>query len=125
MVNMGASTLNIDGNNNGPSVIVSLGLHTEGQLWQLPGDILTIAAKPTECNGLVPHVTLPYVGERYSLVFYCIKATRAEPLPQDATFLQSLGFNSVHERPPYPGKPRADLLKEAAALAAPLLNGST
>jgi hypothetical protein len=38
--------------------------------------------------------------------------------------LESLGFNSVHERPPS-GKPRGDLLKEAAALVAPLLNGST
>jgi hypothetical protein len=32
MVNMGASTLHIDGNNNGPSVIVSLGVHTGGEL---------------------------------------------------------------------------------------------
>ena len=122
MVNMGASTLHIDGNNNGPSVIVSLGVHTGGQLWQYPGDILTIAAKPTECDGLIPHVTLPYIGERYSLVYYCIRTTRAEPSPQDAAFLESLGFNSVHERPPS-GKPRGDLLKEAAVLVAPLLNG--
>ena len=84
-----------------------------------------MAANPPECNGIVPHVTLPYVGERYSLVFYCIRATRAELLPQDAAFLQSLGFNSVHERPLSPGKPRGDLLKEAAALVAPLLTGST
>ena len=108
-----------------PASLYRWGVHTGGQLWQYPGDILTIAAKPTECNGLVPHVTLPYVGERYSLIFYCIRTTRGEPLPQDAAFLESLGFNSVHERPPCPGKPRADLLKEAAALVAPLLNGSS
>ena len=119
------STLHIDGNNNGPSIIVSLGLHTGGQLWQYPGDILNIAAKLTECDGLIPHVTLPYEGERYSLVYYFIKARRDEPTPENAAFLKDLGFSSVLDCPPSPGDPRGDLLKEAAVLVAPLLNGST
>jgi hypothetical protein len=121
---MGASTLHIDGNNNGPSIIVSLGVHTGGQLWQYPGDILNIAAKLTECNGLIPHVTLPYEGERYSLVYYFIKARRDEPTPENAAFLKDLGFSSVLDCPPSPSDPRGDLLKEAAALVAHLLIGS-
>ena len=121
MINLGGSRLHIDKNNRGPSMILSLGEHTGGELWQYPGDILDIHMKPTKCDGLLPHVTLPFQGERYSLVYYCINPSRAAPTPSDAEFLKELGFWSLADAPSEAGRPRADLLSEAAKLVGPLL----
>ena len=77
MVNKGGSELHVDKNNCGPSVIFSLGDHTGGELWQFnsstwQGDVFEIKNNPTRCDGLLPHATLPFEGERYSVVYYCI-----------------------------------------------------
>jgi hypothetical protein len=55
MVNEGGSTLHVDRNNCGPSLLISLGDHTGGELWQYPGDVLEVHYKATHCNGLLPH----------------------------------------------------------------------
>ena len=122
MVNVGGSTLHIDKNNSGPSMIVSFGNHTGGQLWQWPGDILDIHMKPTLCNGLVPHATLPFEGERYSLVYYCVRHLRGAPEYYNANYLQQLGFWPVSAKTPA-GKARPDLLPEATERLHALING--
>ena len=123
MVNVGGSTLHIDKNNSGPSMIVSLGNHTGGQLWQWPGEILDIHMKPTMCNGLVPHATLPFEGERYSLVYYSVKHLRGSPDIYNANYLKQLGFWPISAKPPA-GKARPELMDEAAEMLETLINGS-
>ena len=99
MVNQGGSTLHVDRNNCGPSVLISLGDHTGGELWQYPGDVLEVHCKPTKCNGLLPHMTLPFEGERFSLVYYCINSSRSPPTKENQQYLAELGFWSLDERP--------------------------
>ena len=115
MVNKGACTLHVDRNNCGPSMICSLGEHTGGELWQWPGDVLDIHNKFKLCDGLLPHATLPFEGERYSLVYYCVKELRTPPCEEDAKLLNSLGFWPMEARPVKAGRARLDLLKLAAA----------
>ena len=113
-INKGACGLHVDKNNSGPSLICSLGDHTGGELWQWPGDVLDIHNKIVECNGLVPHATLPFDGERYSIVWYCVRDLRPAPNPYEANMLSELGFYSTDERPEC-GKPVSlTVLKNAA-----------
>ena len=130
MVNEGGSSLHVDKNNCGPSIILSLGDHTGGELWQWSddgqGEVLSIKDKPTECNGLVPHVTLPFQGERFSLVYYCVRTSRKPPNPADAEFLRGLGFKSVEQIPKCKSSPpRHDLLPFAALKVRALLSDTT
>ena len=98
-------------------MICSLGNHTGGQLWQWPGDVLDIHNQFKLSDGLLPHATLPFEGERYSLVYYCVKELRAPPCEEDAKLLHDLGFWSMEARPlaNKAGKAKLDLLKLAAA----------
>jgi len=78
-------------------MIVSFGEHEGGELWQYPGKIMKIHNKPRLSNGLLPHMTLPFTGERYSLVYYNMAGDRAQgqraPLKaDDAAYLRGLGF---------------------------------
>ena len=119
MVNKGGSELHVDRNNCGPSVIFSLGDHTGGELWQFnpstwEGDVLEIKNSPTKCNGLLPHATLPFEGERFSLVYYCLQSWRKPPKEANASLLKDLGFWSVDDRPASYQVPRRHLLPLAA-----------
>lgn len=118
MVNKGTSALHVDSINCGPSYIVSLGKHTGGELWQYAdakaGQVLKIKDKFTLTNGLLPHMTLPYSGERFSLVFYSNKGERKMPKPEQANFLKRLGFNSPKQRGACSDPARSDLLPAAA-----------
>ena len=96
-------------------MICSLGKHTGGQLWQWPGDVLDIHNEFKLSDGLLPRATLPFEGERYSLVYYCVKELRAPPCEEDAKLLHDLGFWSMEARPVKAGRARLDLLKLAAA----------
>jgi len=103
-INRGGCPIHVDRNNCGPSLICSLGDHTGGELWQWPGEVLDIHSKIVECNGLVPHATLPFEGERYSIVWYCIRDLRPPPNDFEANILRELGFYSMDQRPEM-GKP--------------------
>ena len=98
-------------------MICSLGKHTGGELWQWPGDVLDIHDNFKLSDGLLPHATLPFEGERYNLVYYCVKELRAPPCDEDAKLLNDLGFWPMEARPlaNKAGKARLDLLKPAAA----------
>ena len=116
-INKGGSALHVDIlNHSRPSMIVSLGEHTGGELWQYPDVVLDIKHKLSECDGRVPHITLPYEGERYSLVYFTLKATkRPPPPPEEVQLLLQCGFDTpqpISERT----KPRVDLLEAAAGI---------
>jgi len=113
-INKGGCPLHVDRNNCGPSLICSLGDHTGGQLWQWPGDVLDIHNKLIECDGLLPHATLPFDGERYSIVYYCIRDLRPPPFEHDAKFLEDLGFYHMDRRPEQGKCVSLTLLKTAA-----------
>ena len=66
--------------------------------------MLDIYNKIVECNGLVPHATLPFDGERYSIVWYCVRDLRPPPNPYESNLLRELGFYLTAERPEC-GKP--------------------
>jgi hypothetical protein len=114
MVNKGACALHVDRNNCGPSMICSLGEHTGGELWQWPGDVIDVHDKFQISNGLLPHATLPLEGERYSIVYYCVRDLRELPCDEDQKLLEGLGFWSLASRPTKVGRARIDLLKAAA-----------
>ena len=114
MVNKDGCALHVDRNNCGPSMICSLGEHTGGELWQWPGDVIDVHNKFQMSNGLLPHATLPFKGERYSLVYYCVRELRALPSDEDQKLLRDLGFWDLTNRPAKTGRARTDLLKTAA-----------
>jgi hypothetical protein len=121
MFNKGGSSLHIDKNNWGPSMIFAVGDHDGGELWQFHpggrGEILHIKNNPSMSNGLLPHATLPFLGERFSLVYYCLRSWRESPRPEDAEFLKDLGFWAMDQLPPYKPEdyaPRHDLIPLAA-----------
>jgi hypothetical protein len=98
-----------------------VGDHDGGELWQFHaggrGEILHIKNNPSMSNGLLPHATLPFLGERFSLVYYCLRSWRESPRPEDAEFLKDLGFWAMDQLPPYKPEdyaPRHDLIPLAA-----------
>jgi len=113
-INRDGCPLHVDRNNCGPSMMCSLGNHTGGELWQWPGDILDVHNNFQLSDGLLPHATLPFEGERYSIVYFCIKELRAPPCAEDARLLNDLGFWPMEARPAKAGRARLDLLKLAA-----------
>lgn len=125
MVNKGTSALHVDKINCGPSYIVSLGRHTGGELWQYvdakAGQILKIKGNLTLTNGLLPHMTMPFQGERFSLVFFSNKGDRKGAPKTDKRFLETLGFNSPSERGACEEAARSDLLPTAAVLIEKIL----
>jgi hypothetical protein len=114
-INRDGCPLHVDRNNCGPSMMCSLGNHIGGELWQWPGDILDVHNNFQLSDGLLPHATLPFEGERYSIVYFCIKELRAPPCAEDARLLNDLGFWPMEARPVKVGGARLDLLKLAAA----------
>ena len=59
-----------DKNNQGTSVIVAFGDFTGGEL-RVENDVIDINGKPYEFDGSVcEHETLPFEGDRYSVVYF-------------------------------------------------------
>jgi hypothetical protein len=114
MVNEGGSALHVDSLNSGKSLIVGLGDYTGGDLWQYPDDVLDIYKKLKSCDGRLPHMTLPFKGERFSLVFFNMAGNHKAPSQADQRFLGELGFHPPSHREITNAEPRSDLLSEAA-----------
>jgi len=115
-VNSGGSGLHVDQSNCGPSYIVALGDHEGGELYQYPTTVLDIREKPAACNGLLPHITLPFVGERFSLVFFTLKVRAKPAAGETLRYLRKLGFHPQSRRRSAAclGHDRRDLLPDAA-----------
>lgn len=117
MVNQGRSALHVDMSNCDLSAIFSLGDHTGGELWQYPNTVLRIHGKLRQCHGSLPHITLPFEGERYSFVYYNLAAKVAkEPSPETTAVLDALGFWRPDDRPTRTLPARQDLLADAARI---------
>ena len=115
------ASLHVDGNNAGPSAIVSLGNHSGGGLWvwddkgdtvitaekdvaewckkgdRITGRVLDIHDRLTIIDGCRPHQVMPFDGERYSLVFFCASSCRYATVAQKAE-LTNLGFRVPEAR---------------------------
>ena len=117
MVNEGRSALHVDMMNAGPSAIVSFGQHKGGNLWQYPDKELFIRNRLARCDGLLPHITLPFEGERYSIVYYNL-CNNDHRWPSRATvrLLDALGFNRLADRPTRDTPAQSHLLPEAARI---------
>jgi hypothetical protein len=115
-VNRGSSALHVDTYDQGKQLIMSLGDHVGGCLYQYPRQLLDIRGHLEECCGLLPHMTLPFEGERFSIVYFCINPRKIRPPSLDQQqFLDECGFY------PLPAErrletPRVDLLPEAARI---------
>jgi len=116
MVNSGASALHVDRGNCGPSLIVTLGDHVGGDLWQYPGTQLRVKDRLVPCEGRLPHITLPFEGERYSVVYFNMKGDRTGPEPGQRRFLRHCGFHKPPKVPVDAVGARTDLLPVAARL---------
>ena len=96
-----------DKGNAGPSVAVSLGHHTGGRLiiWQqddghsdiaaaaqAPSTCLDIAAKPHVFDGNQLHSVEPFVGERFSIIFFTCKAAISTKEPFNQFLSSCLGL---------------------------------
>jgi hypothetical protein len=113
MLNEGGSGLHVDKMNCGPSLIASFGDHTGGELFQYPDKVINIHNRLKMSDGTVPHMTLPFEGERFSVVYFTNKWTR-HTAPSSATVreLKALGFSRPR---PCDVTPRVDLLSSAAS----------
>ena len=115
-----AAPLHADSNNQGPSLLVAVGEFTGGRIWiseEGGPDLLVVdravrkhdweigssrpgrwhqvgvdqAPEGLMFDGTTPHAVEPYVGERYSIVFFTVDTKRAVPF-ETKTALESLGF---------------------------------
>jgi hypothetical protein len=114
-VNQGSSALHVDTADQGSELIMSLGDHTGGELYQYPREVLDIKGRLVECKGLLPHMTLPFEGERYSVVYFQLNPKKKPLPPEHQQLLEECGFYPLPtER--VTDRPRTDLLPEAASI---------
>jgi hypothetical protein len=71
------AALHIDNANLGISAFAELGPFSGGGLWSAEGNSQSVLAGGAWqlCNGRVPHCTLPFIGERISLIAFCNDAS--------------------------------------------------
>jgi hypothetical protein len=62
--------MHVDGNNLGPSYVVGIGDFTEGQLWVEGKGVIDVHNTWTAFDGNVPHMTLPFSGNRFTFIFF-------------------------------------------------------
>mmetsp|Transcript_27023 Transcript_27023/g.81031 ORF Transcript_27023/g.81031 Transcript_27023/m.81031 type:complete len:565 (+) Transcript_27023:80-1774(+) len=86
-----ASALHVDDYNAGPSWICGLGNYSGGALWTLDHGPLDCKRQFCHYDGTEPHATLPFQGERYTLVFF---SNQSHPRlgDEDRAYLTGLGF---------------------------------
>eukprot|EP01043_Picozoa_sp_COSAG02_P017300 COSAG02_NODE_782_length_17259_cov_36.492599_2_plen_1418_part_00 len=104
--------VHIDSGNHGPSYVMTLGFHENGGLWVaecgIDGEkqdrgVLNPHYKFQEFNGNVVHATEEFVGERYSLIYYCREAAYYHEGKQNVSKkirdeLNDLGFRMPDEK---------------------------
>jgi len=66
----------VDGNNQGNSIIVGLGNYTGGELvveYPDGNKVHDCKEKPCYFDGTVKHYTLPFQGDRYTIIYFSLK----------------------------------------------------
>jgi hypothetical protein len=85
------SALHVDSGNLGPSLIIGLGDYQDGGIYIHGVGELSIHDQWQLFDGNVPHMTCPFVGERYSLIFFTNQSY--DLVPQgDIQSMRQLGF---------------------------------
>lgn len=108
-----ASALHIDSGNLGPSLIIALGAYTGGELYVHGVGKVDIQNRWHEFDGNVPHLTCPFEGMRYSLIYFTNQSYGLVSTI-DVARQHELGFNW-----PEPGLSKADYgMKRSRLLAA-------
>lgn len=87
-----ASGLHVDKNNMGDSQIVGLGDYTEGGLWVHDQGALDVKKKFVAFDGNVPHATLDFEGERFSLIYFVQAQFRQMRDEHKEYLINNLGF---------------------------------
>jgi len=86
-----ASALHVDSGNLGPSLIIGLGDYRNGGIYVHGVGELSIHNQWQLFDGNVPHMTCPFVGERFSLIFFTNQSY--DLVPQgDIESMRQLGF---------------------------------
>ena len=121
--------LHVDKKNVGPSVVIALGDHTGGEIWQaaakidgqkIPGGPIFAHNEPHYFDGNVPHRTLPFEGERYSIIAYLTQTADSEKFADvDRRVYEKFGFRipakgEKARRPTYEPGAKADRLAAGA-----------
>ena len=115
-LNSGSSALHVDTMNQGKSMIMSLGEHTGGQLYMYPRTVLDIKNHLQEIDGLLPHMTLPFEGERFSIVYFTLRPCQSSaPNPASQALLDECGFSRL-PKTRSKEQPKRKLLEEAATI---------
>ena len=86
-----ASAMHTDKSNDGPSAIIALGEFTGGELWTADRGVLPCRNELRLFNGNQPHCTLPFKGERYSLIYFS-SSGHDRMAPKDVQQCEALGF---------------------------------
>jgi hypothetical protein len=84
----------VDGNNIGPSYIISLGKHTGGHLWTADQGVIECHNQWKLFDGNAEHSTTPFSGERISFIAFAHEQYNKLEAPI-AKNLQSLGFTAA------------------------------
>lgn len=83
--------LHVDDFNAGESIIIGLGEYSGGELWTLQDGPVNVRHKFFRYDGTEPHATLPFEGERFSVVYF-VHQTHPKLNQEDRAYLESLGF---------------------------------
>ena len=93
--------LHVDSKNVGRSVIITLGNHSGGELWSasatidgkpVPGGPISAHNEPHFFDGNVPHCTLPFVGDRFSVIAYLTQVADSDKFADEDRAVYD-GFN--------------------------------
>ena len=93
--------LHVDGLNCGPSVMLTVGENVKGgDLWY-NGTVFPTLNRALYFDGNLPHMTVPYTGERYSIVCFTLKSwVSSKDKIGHCAQLRSLGFPAPVNRLP-------------------------
>jgi hypothetical protein len=119
-VNCGGSGLHIDRLNCGLSVIKAFGNFSGGELWTLakPKKLFNVKKGHVYIDGNIPHITMPFEGERYSIVFFATRGRYKDMPPADQVLYKKLGFPRAPQ-----SKTCTDAQKDRLSEAADILKG--
>ena len=101
--------LHVDGLNCGPSVMLTVGDNVKGgDLWY-DGKVYPTLNKALYFDGNIPHMTLPYSGNRFSIVCFTLKSwVSSKDRTGHCSQLRALGFPSIINKLPSWGKDKVN-----------------